>query len=116
SRRAQMLLNAGSFRSLFAPPEIKFTAFALLRITNHKPPQQIVEWLVLKGVLSGGDAERDVIGTRKRPRVTNPTGQEGHDGRRRFICRQWRAITKRDFHIRRRQRSSQQFRDSAFGA
>src|SRR4051812_6570350 len=94
-------------------PEVYLPPLALLVVTDHEMPQQIVEWFVLERVLCGSDAERDVIGTRKCPRVTDPARQESNRCRRDIVCRQWRAITKRDFHVRRWQWAREHFRDAA---
>ncbi len=73
------------WRICFDLPELNFRAFALLVVTNHESPEQIVEWFVFESILRRGDAKRNVIRTRKRPRVTNPARQKRDDRRRR--CR-----------------------------
>src|SRR6185369_10346483 len=103
-----MFLDISSFRSVrLVIPEFYRPAFALFVVADHESPQQIVERFVFESVLRGGDAERDVIGTRKGPRVTDPAGQESNRCRRDVVCRQRCAITKSHFHIRRRQWSSE---------
>src|SRR5215213_7577337 len=94
-------------------PEIHFPAITLLVITEHEQPQQIVERFVLESVLCGGDAERDVIGTWKGPRVTDPAGQESDRCRSDVVRGQRCAITKSDFHVCRRQWTSKHFCDTA---
>ena len=88
SNVAQVLQNSCSFgRPGFALPELYFCAFALLVITDHKLPEQFVERFVLESVLCSRDAKRNVIRTRKSPRITNPTGQECDDGRHASLFR-----------------------------
>src|SRR6185369_9256030 len=96
-------------------PEFYRSAFALLVVADHELPQQIVERFVFESVLCGGDAERNVIGTRKCPRVTHPTRQERDRCRCDTFCRKWCAITKSHFHIGRRQWSSQHFGHTTIG-
>ena len=47
---------------------------------------------MIEGVLRGGDAERDMIHTRERPRITSPARKKSDDGRRSLFFRQRRAI------------------------
>src|SRR5688572_27073526 len=53
-------------------PELHFRAFALEVITDHELPEQIVERLMLEGILRCGNTKRDVVRAWKSPRVTNP--------------------------------------------
>src|SRR6185503_1324135 len=97
SRRSQMRLNAGVWR--FSLPELYLLTFALLVVTDHELPEQIVQRLMLECILCGRDTKRDMIRARKRPRVANPSGQKRHHCRRNVVSGQRSAITKSHFHI-----------------
>src|SRR5262249_45122094 len=112
----QLFANRRRLAVAFFFPKADFCTVTFLVVADHEPPQKIVERLMLKSVLRGSDAKRDVIETRESPRVTNPTRQERNHRRRVVVCRQRSAITKRDFHIRRRQRTSEHFCDAAVGS
>src|ERR1044072_5938827 len=108
-----MLLNLGVG---LAVPEAYLPTFTLLVVTEHELPEHLVQRFVLERILRGRDTKRNMIGTRKGPRVANPSGQERHHGRRGAVGRQRGAITKSDFHVRRLQWPSELFRDAAVGA
>ena len=71
---------------------------------------------MIERILSRRDAERDMIKPRERPRISNPAWQKRHYSRRVSTIRQWRAIAERNFHLGRRQRTCQLFRDRTVGA
>ena len=78
-----MTANLAVFAVVFIDlPELHLRAFALVVITDHELPEQIVERLMLESILRRGDSKRDVIRPRKSPRVTNPARQKRDDRRR----------------------------------
>src|SRR5215208_6282915 len=96
-----MIVDACSLgRVRLCVPEIYVSAVTLLVVTDHEAPQQIVKRFVFERILRSGDAERNVVGARKGPRVTNPAWQEGHNCRSEVVGGQGRTITKCDFHFR----------------
>src|SRR5262249_53528071 len=97
----------------FNLPELYLLTFALLIVASHELPEQIVERLVLERILRCSNSKRDMIRTRKRPRITNPTGQKRDHRRRDVVRRQRRTITKSDFHVRWWQWSNEHLRDAA---
>src|SRR4051812_27705540 len=68
---------------------------------------------MIESVLSRGYSKRDVIDSRKSPRVPNPVWQKRHDRRGLVRFRQRCAITKGDFHLRRWQWAGKLLRDCA---
>src|SRR5438132_2512848 len=57
-----------------------------------------------------------MIGTRERPRVTNPAGKKCDNGGSLCVFGKRRTITERDFHFRGRQRPGQLLRNRAVRA